>query len=198
MSRGGVFGRSRRFIFDKDIFATINFLFRNAAGRAIFTENCHLSSKTLQILSTSHITEMDSPHPTIWTNEAVISSFESVGYPPLCPMLLRRALHLLQGGCNISSVHTFIAGTMLDISQEKLKQEVAEHKTLQYKHEALQYRLETQRQNLETQLCKVELTNLKEKLAQGQDTCTYINIHAYTSCTIKRPSYNIMCLYVCT
>ena len=122
---------------------------------------------------------------------AVISSFESVGYPPLCPMLLRRALHLLQGGCNISSVHTDIAVTMLDVSREKLKHEVAEHRTLKYEHETLkdeyetlQYRLsreklenrlsreklETQlsQEKLETQRCKVELTNLKEKMAQGQ------------------------------
>ena len=126
--------------------------------------------------------------PTIWTNEAVISSFESVGFPPLCLTMLRRALTMLQAGSNISIVYTAIAGMMLEKLENRLSRE---------KLETQRQNLETQREKLKTQLCKVELTTLKETIAQGQDTCTYINIHAYTPCTIKRPSYNIMCLCVC-
>ena len=112
-----------------------------------------------------------------------------MGYPPLCPVALKRALHLLKTGSNFNVVCTQIAGTMLELSAEKIKTQVAESKTQAAesktqvvesmlaqetlktqvaKLETQVAKLETQVSKLETQAYKVELANTNEKLATAK------------------------------
>ena len=75
---------------------------------------------------------------------------------------------MLKNGVNINVAHTDIAGNMIEISQAESKVAVAESKVVVAESMLAQEKLKNQVSELQTKVCKMELANIKDKIATAK------------------------------